>query len=242
MYYTRYCCNNNSNNVNYMYNSNSGGGLTMKKKIGSKFSKVSSNGQFSLNGDKNGNIFNYVGNPNSAIAYNGCNTCVDSGHGRISVKNYSGYHQTRISSNNEEIKCNINNSFQCYKDVNSELIGKRKNKHFIVNNSDSSSRTEILRRSACAVDRTAYEIKISECENNSKNDNLVHKSCHANNRALSTAGRINYLMRKNNITKDNNFVRGYTPSYYLYYNDSTLYKKVGPDCMHNYPNAKVIAC
>ena len=57
MYYN-IITNNNYNN----YANNGGGSSTMKKKYGSKFNKVSSKSNFSINGN---GYHSYIGNPNS---------------------------------------------------------------------------------------------------------------------------------------------------------------------------------
>ena len=57
-----------TNNIN-RYANTGGGSMTMKKKYASKFNKVSSNTQFSINGINNRNIHSLVGNPNNMISH-----------------------------------------------------------------------------------------------------------------------------------------------------------------------------
>ena len=133
------------------YANNGGGGMTMKKKVGTR---ISSNRTFSLNGT---NHNTYIGNPNSAfnrnISQGGCCNVTDANYVKTSVKNYSGYmHQ----------KTKVVNSFECYKKVNKALFDlydpdKNKvglNKHFTVNNKDQSSRIEQLKASCKVCRRT----------------------------------------------------------------------------------------
>ena len=65
----RIYCPNVCKTINENRYANSGGGSsTMKKKYASKFNKVSSGTQFSINGINNRNIYGIVGNPNSIIS------------------------------------------------------------------------------------------------------------------------------------------------------------------------------
>ena len=214
------CCG-NSNPINV----NSGGGLTMKKKVGARFARISSGG-FSLNGINNNNRFNNIGNPNSAIAYVGCKSLDN--NIKTSVKNYSGYMQTRIVNN--QLKCSPVNSFDCYKKVNSALVAidGNLNKHF--NNKDQSSRIQLL-KAKCNLDRSNYKDLILVNSSNCLN---------ANTQNSTSTNRTQYLARQCNITKDVNKINGYTPGYGIYYNDSTLFGK--KKCLHNPADAKNIAC
>ena len=223
----------NCNNFNPV-SVNSGGGLTMKKKAGNKFNKISAN-NFSLNGINNNNISYYIGNPNNAISNTTCKT--NDTNIKTSVKTYSGLMRTRITNN--DLKCNSVNSFQCYKDNNKELIDlfnankKGVNKHFTVNNKDQSSRIEILKsKSKCMIERSKYNSQLQE--------NQANKECAPLTNKATSTNKTQYLARKCNVTKDMNKVSGYTPGYGLYYNDSTLFKK--KQCLHNPPDAKILAC
>ena len=213
MYYN-IVTNNNINN----YANNGGGSSTMKKKYGSKFNKVSSKSNFSLNGN---GYHTYIGNPNSNFTHdpfsNSSNIllCKTNDNSiKTSVKNTKGLLQTRIVNN--ELKANSVNSFKCYLTVNKELKEKYDNdisgltnlincdtsccnivnnaglnKHFT--NKDSSSLTE-QNKSKCIVDRTAYKDQLLNAEK--INDSKCIKKC--------------------NITKDLKEVNAFIPSYDIY--------------------------
>jgi hypothetical protein len=229
------CCNNNNPD---RYAGSGGGGMTMKKKYAHKFSKNSSgngnynaNGSFSLNGVNNNNINGYIGNPNSAInsaiSLDRCKT-YDT-NVKTSVKNYRGYMQNKL-------RCSPVYSFNCYKTVNHALveIDGNLNKHLTANNNDQSSYVSLL-KTKCSQDRSNYAQEISGNTCCDSNDS-------ANNRNMTSTSRTLFLMRKNNVTKDNNTVRGITPGYGIYYNDSTLFKKKDSTCLHNPPDAKNGSC
>ena len=191
----------------------SGSGSTLARKAGTKYSKKLNNtkGNFSLNGTNNNN---YIGNPNSALSYTACK--LPNNTPSVSVKNYSGYLKTRIVNN--EVKCSVNNSFDCYKKVNAALIGANLNKHNLYSR-DQSQQLDIT-KNKCSIDRSNYSQELKD-----------KPLC------LGTKDRL-----KCNITKDLTHVaNGFTPGYGLYYNDSTLFKK---KCLHlnNYPDARNIAC
>ena len=210
------------NNVN-RYSNNGGGSSTMRKKLGSKFSKTTSAGQFSLNGINNNNIYNNVGNPNNAISYVGCKTYDNKI--KTSVKNTKGH------INNKLFNSSVN-SFDCYKNSNKELIDLDKNglplnKHFNANNKDQSTRTQIL-KSRCSLDRSNYKEHLKTLhENNNKSCPRLH---------IGNINRIQSLTKKCNITKDLQEVNAYIPGYDIYF----ITKKKG--CNYNPPDAKVIAC
>jgi len=226
------CCNNN--NVNRYAGSGGGGSMTMRKKYASKFSKVSGGQSFSLN-NGNSNSNTHISNPNNAIGYLGCNT-YDSG-GKTSVKNYSGFMKTRIVNNN--LKCNSVNSFDCYKTANAELVksyadGTQLNKHLTANNNDQSTRVALL-KSKCGPNRENYLQEIS--------GNIGTNNCTDVKIQNATSGsRTLFLMGTCNVTKDNNYVNGFTPGYDIYYNDTTLFKKKCTLKLNNPPDAKTIAC
>ena len=142
------CCLNN--NIN-RYHGSGGGSVTMQKKYASKFSKVSSSSSnanirtrnFSLNGINNNNIFNNIGNPNSAIMYTSCKT-YDT-FVKTSVKN------TKAHINNK-LFCSPLKSAMCYKKVNYALleISGNLNKHFNSANRDQSSYINNL-KGACNI-------------------------------------------------------------------------------------------
>ncbi len=212
MYYnTR--LNDNINN----YANNGGGSSTMKKKYGSKFNKLSSKSNFSING--NGH-HSYIGNPNSNFTHdpfsNSSNILLCKTNDntiKTSVKNTKGLLQTRISNN--QLKANPVNSFKCYLDVNKELkdiydnakstldltncdascniqLGKAGlNKHFI--NKDASTKTA---EKKCFVDRTGYIDQLLIAEKINCNKSNVKAKC--------------------NITKDLKEVNAYIPSYDIY--------------------------
>lgn len=230
--------NSGSTNVNYnvnKYSNNGGGSSTMLKKYGNKFNNkaargVSSGKKFNINGNVN---HYYLGNPNSIISHDpfsnasnidGC--IVNNKNNGVSVKNTKGLLSTRILNNNQNIKCNSVNSFDCYKNVNKQLIdiynndianGKDIskagfNKHFRNGeNKDCSSKTEQVK---CFVDRSNYKQQLLEKENKCSNS----KNC--------------------NNTKDMTAVNSYVVGYDVYL--SRLKNKRG--CSYNPCDAKVIAC
>ena len=117
---------------------NNGSGFTLKKKSSPIFYQISSKKQFTLNGTSNNQ--SYIGNPNTAIAYNSCKCIVDK-NPKISVKNYSAYLKTRIVNNN--LKCSPNISFKCIRNLynNGDFSF---NKHFNNNNLNKDNDSRIL--------------------------------------------------------------------------------------------------
>jgi len=213
MMYHNIVTNNNINN----YANNGGGSSTMKKKYGSKFNKVSSKSNFSLNGN---GYHSYIGNPNSNFTHdpfsNSSNIllCKTNDNSiKTSVKNTKGLLQTRIVNN--ELKANPVNSFKCYLNVNKELkdiydndisglnltncdascniqLGKAGlNKHFT--NKDASSKTA---EKKCVVNRTGYIDQLINAEKINCNKSNVKAKC--------------------NITKDLKEVNAFIPTYDIY--------------------------
>ena len=208
MYYN-IVTNNNINN----YANNGGGSSTMKKKYGSKFNKVSSKSNFSLNGN---GYHTYIGNPNTNFTHdpfsNSSNIllCKTNDNSiKTSVKNTKGLINSKLYESPI-------NSFNCYLKVNKELKEKYDNdissltnlincdtsccniinnaglnKHFT--NKDSSSLTEQT-KSKCIVDRSAYKDQLLNAEK--INDSKCIKKC--------------------NITKDLKEVNAFIPSYDIY--------------------------
>ena len=224
-----YCVKNNctTNNPNNYANS---GGAMLKKKYAHKFTKVSSNKQFSLNGNTN---HSYIGNHNNIISHDPFSSVSENssyglGSVSVSVKSTKGY----LNS-----KCNINNSAMCYKKNNSALLDTPLNKHLRGENRVQSLYITNLKAQCSLITNYVAEI----------NNNLVTKTCNTScaniiNRNLSSSSRIERLIKHNNIVKTSNFMSGFTPDYSLYYNDSSLYKKIAACNLHNPPDAKVIAC
>lgn len=230
--------NSGSTNVNHnvnKYSNNGGGSSTMLKKYGNKFNNkaargVSSGKNFNINGNVN---HYYIGNPNSIISHDpfsrasnidGC--IVNNKNNGVSVKNTKGLLSTRINA--ENIKSNSVNSFDCYKNINEELINKYNNdiangkdiskaglnKHFRNGeNRDCSSKTEQVK---CFVDRSKYKEQLLQKE----------KKCSTSN------------LKKCDITKDMTAVNSYVVGYDVYL--SKLKNKRG--CSYNPCDAKVIAC
>lgn len=144
--------NNNPNN----YFNNNGGNSTLKKKYSHKFSTVSSNNNFSINGFNNNY---YIGNENSQLRRSGvvepndkyyntpyknvnnsnlCLTNTSQGDFKTSVKSYHALRQTRIVGT--EIKADPTISFDRYKcKLN---FDSSYNKIFRSENKDSSSKIE----------------------------------------------------------------------------------------------------
>ena len=247
-----------TNNVN-RYANTGGGGMTMKKKYASKFNKVSSNTQFSINGVNNRNIYSLVGNPNSIMSHDPfsninpalCKTNDDTI--KTSVKNTKGLISSKLVINNKHIpEASPLYSQRCYNQVNqklldlyndvssnncfsinpnSDLIKTRAglNKFFNLGNSDQSTYI-YYKKSGLGLSRANY---LNDISNNTGTNN-----CGAN-KILGT-NRVNTLKTQCNITKDMNHVPGYTPGYQIYYNDSTLFTK--KKCLYNPPDAKILAC
>lgn len=223
-----------TDNVN-RYANTGGGGMTMKKKYASKFNKVSSNTQFSINGINNRNIHSLIGNPNNVVShdpFSNINPALCKTHDntiKTSVKNTKALI-------NSKLQCSPLHSQHCYNKVNHVLVSRAENddplnKHFIINNQDQSLRIQqLISNATCSIDRTNY---LNDISNNIGNNNCA---------AIKIVGtnRINTLKTQCNITKDMNHVPGYTPGYQIYYNDSTLFTK--KKCLHNPPDAKVLAC
>lgn len=206
MMYHNIVTNNNINN----YSNNGGGSSTMKKKYGSKFNKVSSKSNFSLNGN---GYHSYIGNPNSNFTHdpfsNSSNIllCKTNDNSiKTSVKNTKGLINSKLYESPV-------NSFKCYLNVNKELkniydntisgldltncdascnlkLGKAGlNKHFT--NKDASTKTA---EKKCVVDRTGYLDQLINAEK--INDSKCIKKC--------------------NITKDLKEVNAFIPSYDIY--------------------------
>ena len=206
MYYN-IITNNNYNN----YANNGGGSSTMKKKYGSKFNKVSSKTNFSINGN---GYHSYIGNPNSNFTQdpfsNSSNVllCKTNDNSiKTSVKNTKGL----INSKLYETPVN---SFKCYLNVNKELVTKYNNdisanidpsksginKHFV--NKDYTTK---LNEKKCLVDRTNYLTQLKE-----------NKITNCNNSNNSNNSNISKLKAKCNITKDLKQVNAFIPGYDIY--------------------------
>lgn len=223
-YSSRYKCSNFSIGSNIVGNNpvnvNSGGGIAMKKKYAHKFSKVSSNTNFSIN---NSNNNNYIGNPNTAIAFVGCkqsNTNV-----KPSVKNYSGYIRTRIVD--DKIKTYPHISSYC------SVMDPSFNKHFS-NTSDSTNVINKLKIKCRNLNNDDFNSKCYLGNNLDEYANRVNQ-----NNIISNIPKSNYnQLNKCNLTKDETIVKFKIPGYDTYYNN-LFYKKMG---LYNPPNAKTIAC
>jgi hypothetical protein len=208
----------------------------LKKKHANKFNKVSSNKMFSLNGYIN---HNYIGNANTIISHDPFSSVVQSScctnndlssknMKGVSVKSAKGYLNSKITSVN---------SAQCYKDVNNVLIAEPLNKHFRTENRIQSSYIDTV-KSKCAIDKTVYLNELNELNTKQSSVTCSNKV----NRIASSNARIQYLTKCNNMVKDNNFINGFTPTYTIYYNDSTLFNKKAACNLYNPKDAKVIAC
>ena len=225
-----YCKKNNCNTNNSNKYAGSGGAM-LKKKYANKFNKVSSNKQFSINGNVN---HNYIGNPNSIISQDPFssvieNNCCNARKINVSVKSSKGYLNSL---------CSANNSAACYKKNNIELldISGSLNKHLRSENRVQSLYITNL-KSQCSL-LTNYATEIS----NNLTKVICNNSVNKINRNLSSSSRIERLINCNNIVKSSNFFNGFTPDYSLYYTDSSLYKKIAACNLHNPPDAKVLAC
>ena len=224
-----YCVKNNCSTTNHNRYAGSGGAM-LKKKYANKFNKVSSNKQFSLNGNTN---HSYIGNPNSIISQDPFSSVLEnSSYGvkkiNVSVKSSKGYLNSI---------CSANNSAACYKNMNSVLLDTPLNKHLRSENRDQSLYINNL-RAQCSL-FTDYATEIS---NNLINATINTSCINKINRNLSSSSRIERLINCNNIVKNSSFFSGFTPDYSLYYNDSSLYKKIAACNLYNPPDAKVIAC
>tara|TARA_B110001452_G_scaffold190763_2_gene160956 strand:+ start:1076 stop:1702 length:627 start_codon:yes stop_codon:yes gene_type:complete len=195
---------------------NSGGGLTMKKKARAKHSNISGNGTFSLNGISNNNIFNNVGNPNSAVRYAGCKTYDNTV--KTSVKSSHSYI-------NSKLMCHPVNSLKCSKILYSSIADLSLNKHLNSNNRDQSSYIYLLRAKCNIVNDISYQ---NGC------DNLCDDKCKTSN--STSTNRTLHLARCNNITKNINTVQ--VPSYNMYIGN--LFKK--KTCLYNPPDVRSISC
>ena len=224
-----YCVKNNCSTTNYNRYVGSGGAM-LKKKYANKFNKVSSNKQFSLNGNTN---HSYIGNPNSIISQDPFSSVLENSSYsarkiNVSVKSSKGYLNSI---------CSANNSAACYKRNNSALLDTPLNKHLRGENRVQSLYINNL-KGQCSLP-TDYVTEINNnLSNVSSNTSCINKI----NRNLSSSSRIERLINCNNIVKNSSFLSGFTPDYSLYYNDSSLYKKIAACNLHNPPDAKVIAC
>lgn len=209
MMYNNIILNNNYNN----YSNNGGGSSTMKKKYASKFNKISSAPNFSINGIGH---HSYIGNPNSNFTHDPFST----NSNILLCKTYDNNIKSSVKNNKGLINSKLHNSpinsFKCYEQVNIELqtrynndissiditncsdssccniIGKAGvNKHF--QNKDASSRTA---EKKCVVDRSNYISELINNQNSQNNQNNCIKKC--------------------NITKDLEQVNAFIPSYDIY--------------------------
>ena len=212
-----------TNNVN-RYANTGGGGMTMKKKYASKFNKVSSNTQFSINGINNRNIHSLVGNPNNMISHdpfsNISNALCKTNDNTIktSVKNTKGLI-------NSKLRCSPLYSQNCYNKVNHVLVTRAENdnplnKHLNANNQDQS----------LYIEQLVSNVTSCEISNNIVNNCSAIKIVGTN--------RVNTLKTQCNITKDINHTPGFTPGYQIYYRDSSLFSK--KNCLHNPPSERSI--
>ena len=208
-----------TNNIN-RYANTGGGSMTMKKKYASKFNKVSSNTQFSINGTNNRNIHSLVGNPNNIISHdpfsNIDNALCKTNDNTIktSVKNTKGLI-------NSKLRCSPLYSQNCYNKVNHVLVTRAENdnplnKHLNANNQDQS----------LYIEQLISNVTSCEISNNIVNNCSAIKIVGTN--------RVNTLKTQCNITKDINHTPGFTPGYQIYYRDSSLFSK--KKCLHNPPN------
>ena len=228
-----YCEKNNctTNNPNNYANS---GGAMLKKKYAHKFNKVSSNKQFSLNGNTN---HSYIGNPNSIISHDPFSSVSEnSSYGlkknNVSVKTSKGYLNSI---------CSANNSAVCYINNNSALLDTPLNKHLRSENRVQSLYITNL-RSQCSL-LNNYVTEMSNNLNKVTNTSCYNKKI---NRNLTSSARIERLINCNTIVKNSSFINGFTPDYSIYYSNSSLYNKNSnkdvPCILYNPPDAKVIAC
>jgi hypothetical protein len=229
-----YCVKNNCTTTNHNRYAGSGGAM-LKKKYANKFNKVSSNKQFSINGKTN---HSYIGNPNSIITHDPFssvseNSSYNARKINVSVKSSKGYLNSI---------CSANNSAACYKRNNSALldISGSLNKHLRGENRVQSLYIENLKAKCSLLTDYVTEMKnnVANVANVTSNSACINKI----NRNLSSSSRIERLINCNNTVKNSNFFNGFTPDYSLYYNDSSLYKKIAACNLHNPPDAKVIAC
>lgn len=227
-----------SNNVNTYYN-NGGGSSTLKKKYAAKLNTSSGNKSFSINSS---NKQYYVNNPNSMLSIdpfssNKVAQCLTPDNTtKISVKNYHALRHTRIVNN--QVKSNINISHECYKNSNPELVtlaenNKSVNKHFNNPLNRTISMKIYTDKTNCPIDSSLNDI------NNYSHCDFV-SDCNVKYNINSYSDLINKKIKTNNVTKDKNQVPGITPDYQDYYNDANLFNK--KNCLHNPPDAKVIAC
>ena len=223
-----YCAKNNCTTTNPNRYAGSGGAM-LKKKYAHKFNKVSSDKQFSLNGNTN---HSYIGNPNSIISHDPFSSVLEnSSYGvkniNVSVKSSKGYLNSL---------CSVNNSANCYKKINSALLDVSLNKHLRSENRVQSLYIETLKAQCSLI--TNY---VTEISNNLNNVNR-NTNCDNINRNSSSSSRNARLIKCNNIVKNSSFITGITPDYSKYYSDSSLYKKIAACNLYNPPDAKVIAC
>ena len=222
-----YCAKNNCTTTNHNRYAGSGGAM-LKKKYAHKFNKVSSDKQFSLNGNTN---HSYIGNSNSIISHDPFSSVLEnSSYGvkniNVSVKSSKGYLNSL---------CSVNNSANCYKKINSALLDVSLNKHLRSENRVQSLYIETLKAQCSLI--TNYVTEIS--------NNLIKKPCNCLtkiNKNLSSSSRIDRLIKFNNTVKTTSVLNGFTPDYSKYYSDSSLYKKKAACNLYDPPDAKVIAC
>lgn len=214
----------NTTNVSYntnRYSNNGGGSSTLKKKYASKISGGQSS--FSINSS---NKQYYTGKPNSDLN-NSSKSCLTSNNKTtISVKNYHALRQTRFV--NDKVICNVNNSQQCYKDSNPELIDLSINKHFNPLN-DTISMKLYLKKTKCFY---------NDSETNNISCDL--SGCPIKYYKINYNDQLSRQSKIHNVTQDKNTITGQSSDYSNYYSDSNLFKK--KNCLYNPPNAKIIAC
>lgn len=228
--YNKLCknCTTSVHNNSNKYFNNNGGSSVLTKKAGSRFSKISSNNSFSINGINNRNIHSLVGKSNPNIPNTThCNLTYDNNI-KTSVKNSSAHIK-------DKLRCHPLNSGKCYKDVNKDLVEKYDsdilildptssdycekrskagyNKHFVISNSNLVSDRRVSQNTSC-VNRNNYEKEL--LSNNKKN-------CKIN--SVDSSDRITKLKARCNVVKDKNYINGITPGYDIYYRDSSMFGK-----------------
>lgn len=230
--YNKLCknCSTSAHNNPNKYFNNNGGSSVLTKKAGSRFSRISSNSGFSINGVNNRNIHSLVGNSNpNTPNQTHCNLTSDK-NVKTSVKNSSAYIK-------DKLRCHPSNSVKCYKEVNKDLV--KKYDDAVANLSSNINDVDYCEKLAKAGFNKHFNVSLSKpasyvvdkrvsentsCVNRENYENELKAKSTCNNN-IDASNRISKLKARCNLVKDKNYINGFTPGYDIYYKDSSMFGK-----------------
>ena len=187
---------NTTNQINQYYKGNSSGGtMTMKKKYGNKFNKITSNGMFSLNSSINQYYTGKSNYPNNNFI--DCKSSSSTPKSLVSVKSQFSLMKTRLKNNNE-MYCNPVISFECQKKLTHPSTST------VPDDSYNIIYTKIIKTEH--QDYSHYlQNRISNCDifKEISDIPITTNNCRIQNSINTTTnGRLNNLTRTCQVTKD----------------------------------------